>query len=485
VLFTSYPFLIFFAVVTPVYFALPHKFRWAWLLAASCAFYMWFIPIYILVIFATIVIDYVAGLLIARSTGRRRKMYLVVSIVATCLVLAVFKYLGFLSETITAIAHALGLEHPGKVLSIVLPLGLSFHTFQGLAYVIEVYRGRQPAERHPGIFAVYVMFYPQLVAGPIERPQNLLHQFREVHRFDGARVADGLKLMLWGFFKKLVIADRLAAFVDQVYGNVHGNSGLSLGLATVFFAIQIYCDFSAYSDIAIGAAQVMGFRLMTNFDRPYHSASIAEFWTRWHISLSSWFRDFLYIPLGGNRVPKWRWQFNLFVTFVLSGLWHGADWTFVIWGALNGFYFVFALWTRRSRDWMAKVTRLERHPTVRRIFGVVVVFSLITFSWIFFRADSLADAWYVVTHLFSGWGTGLAGLRANLAAVSFGVPVIAALLVAIGFMEFVHWWQRRGDIRHLFAGAPPPVRWLVWYGLVFGILIAGVFANEQFIYFQF
>ncbi len=484
-LFNSYEFLIFFPVVTIIYFALPHKFRWAWLLAASAYFYMAFIPLYILVILATAFIDYFAGILIARNTGRRRKLYLTLSIVATCLILALFKYFGFLSGVVGDIARVFGLHYPTGVLNIVLPLGLSFHTFQGLAYVIEVFRGTQQPEKHPGIFALYVMFYPQLVAGPIERPQNLLHQFREVHTFDAARVSDGLKLMLWGLFKKMVIADRLAVFVNEVYGAPGSYSGLGLTLATVFFAIQIFCDFSGYSDIAIGAAQVMGIKLMTNFNRPYHSASISEFWKRWHISLSTWFRDYLYIPLGGSRVSKWRWQLNLFITFLVSGLWHGANWTFVIWGALNGFYLLFGIWSRGLRDRAASVTRLDRHHLTRRLIGVVTVFALICFAWVFFRAKDLGEALYVVKHLFVGWQAQAGYFSATFSKMGIDNLDWLVLVLAIGLMELVHLWHRNKDERHLFAGWPAPVRWFASYGVLFGILVAGMFTNDQFIYFQF
>src|SRR5678815_1064118 len=227
-----------------------------------------------------------------------------------------------------------GISNPVPFLKIILPIGLSFHTFQAMSYTIEVYRGNQKAERNFGIYALYVMFYPQLVAGPIERPQNLLHQFYENHKFDYERVVNGLKLILWGFFKKLVIADRLALYVGAVYNNPTHHTGLSFIMATIFFAFQIYCDFSGYSDIAIGAAKVMGFKLMTNFNRPYFARSISEFWKRWHISLSTWFKDYLYISLGGNRVSVPRWYFNLFIVFLVSGLWHGANWTYIIWGCL-------------------------------------------------------------------------------------------------------------------------------------------------------
>jgi alginate O-acetyltransferase complex protein AlgI len=484
-LFNSYQFLIFFPIVTILYFLLPHKYRWGMLLLASCVFYMAFIPIYILILFVTIAIDYTAALYITRTTGRSRKLYLVASIVSTCLVLGVFKYFDFFSGSFGAIAQALGLRYPIGLLNVILPIGLSFHTFQSLSYVIEVYRGRQEPEKHLGVYALYVMFYPQLVAGPIERPQNLLHQFREVHAVDYARIGDGLMLMLWGLFKKMVIADRLAVFVTKVYGAPEAHSGLGLVIATVFFAIQIFCDFSGYSDIAIGAAQVMGFRLMTNFNRPYHATSIAEFWKRWHISLSTWFRDYLYIPMGGNRVPKWRWQFNLFFTFLVSGLWHGANWTFVIWGAIHGSYLLFALWSRGLRGKLGRLTRLDHHQRVHRLTSVVSVFLLVSFAWIFFRAENMNDAVYIVKHLFVGWQARPGYVTQTLTRMGVTTLDMVAIVVAVGFMEFVHLRQRNRDERHLFAHARAPVRWLVCYGLLLTIIVMGVFSNNQFIYFQF
>jgi alginate O-acetyltransferase complex protein AlgI len=484
-LFNSYEFLLFFPTVVVLYFLMPHRYRWALLLAASCYFYMVSVPIYILVLFATIAIDYGAALYIARSSGRRRKVFLAAGVIPIILLLVAFKYLDFLSGSLGALANALGLHYPAGVINIILPLGLSFYTFRGLSYVIEVYRGRQAPERHPGILALYVMFFPQLLAGPIERPQNLLPQFREVHRFDAQQAVDGLKLMLWGLFKKMVIADRLAVFVGEVYGAPEAHSGLGLMLATVFFAIQIYCDFSGYSDIAIGSAQVMGFRLMTNFNRPYHAASLSEFWRRWHISLSTWFRDYLYIPLGGNRVAKWRWQLNLFITFLVSGLWHGAAWTFVIWGALHGFYLIFGIWTRGLREGLARVTRLDRHQTLRRALGLVWVFVIVCFAWIFFRAESLDQALYIVRHLFVGWQATPAYITTTLTRMGISALDIGILLLSIGFLEAVQLWQSVEDERRFFARSRAPVRWLFGYGLVFALLIVGVFANNQFIYFQF
>jgi len=292
---------------------------------------MSFVPAYILILGFTIVIDYFAGILIEQSSGNKRNFYLILSIAANVGVLAVFKYYNFLNDNLTAILGDFGYQNKIPYLSILLPIGLSFHTFQAMSYTIEVYRGHQKAERHFGIYSLYVMFYPQLVAGPIERPQNILPQMHAKHEFKYENVVEGLRLMLWGFFKKIVIADRLAIYVDAVYNNADKHSGITLITATVFFAFQIYCDFSGYTDIARGAARVMGYELMLNFRRPYLAKSIKEFWSRWHISLSTWFRDYLYIPLGGNRVPIPRWYLNLMIVFMISRLWHGAALTYIIW----------------------------------------------------------------------------------------------------------------------------------------------------------
>jgi alginate O-acetyltransferase complex protein AlgI len=313
-LFNSLEFLLFFPIVTILYFVFPYRFRWALLLAASC----YFKPIYILILGFTIIIDYYAGIYIEQSEGKKRKFYLTLSLIANIGVLAVFKYYNFLNLNLTWLLEGFSLKNPVSFLSIALPVGLSFHTFQAMSYTIEVYRGNQKAEHHFGIYALYVMFYPQLVAGPIERPQNVLHQFYEKHDFDYQRVTDGLKLMAWGMFKKVVISDRLAVMVSQVYNDPYQQTGVPLLVGTICFSIQIFCDFSGYSDIALGSAEVMGFRLMKNFDRPYYAKTISEFWKRWHISLSTWFRDYLYISLGGNRVSKWRREYNLFIVFLVS-----------------------------------------------------------------------------------------------------------------------------------------------------------------------
>lgn len=472
-------------IVATLYFWMPHRFRWMWLLAASCYFYMALVPTYILILFFLITIDYWAGILIEDArTHQRKKFWLVVSIISTCAVLLFFKYFNFVNTNIVQLAAFLHLEYPIRNLNIILPIGLSFHTFQSLSYVIEVYRGNQRAERHFGTYALFVLFFPQMVAGPIERAQNLLHQFHRKHTFDYFRVVNGLKLVLWGLFKKVVIADRLSFFVNEVYDSPQEYYGLALIAATVFFAFQIYCDFSGYSDMAIGIAQVLGFRLMDNFNRPYFAKNISEFWKRWHISLTSWFKDYVYIPLGGNRVSTLRWYFNLFFVFLLSGLWHGANWTYVIWGALNGAYLIGSILTTRIRYRIVKSLRLDQSPQLHKFIQVGITFSLICFSWIFFRANSLSDAMYIVTHLFTGL-TDSAMNQTVLSGFGAGARALALALLAIALMEFVHIIQRHENIRHMLLQKPAWLRFSVYSGMVAGILLFGNFSSQQFIYFQF
>ena len=426
---------------------------------------MAFVPIYILILGFTIVIDYFAGIWLETTQGKRKKWFLIASLITNIGVLALFKYYNFLNNLLTALFHGAGYQNPIPYLSILLPIGLSFHTFQAMSYTIEVYRGHQKAERHFGIYSLYVMFYPQLVAGPIERPQNLLHQFYEKHTFDYRRVTAGLQLMVWGLFKKVVIADRLATVVDNVYNNPLEHHGLSLIVATVFFAFQIFCDFSAYSDMAIGAAQVMGFKLMKNFDRPYHSKSIQEFWSRWHISLSTWFRDYLYISLGGNRVPIPRWYFNLFIVFLISGLWHGANWTFVVWGALHGFYLVFGLITKNKRKAIGQSIGLNNFPNLNNFLQISTTFALTAFAWIFFRADSITNGWYIILHAITGLYTDLYKLAHHLPLnIKLGLPK-SELLIGVGailLMECIHILQNKYCLRDWIRSRPVYQRWCIY-----------------------
>ncbi|MBG8553728.1 MBOAT family O-acyltransferase [Hymenobacter guriensis] len=490
-LFNSTDFLFFFIFVTTVYFLLPHKYRWLHLLIASCVFYMAFVPIYIVILFATIIIDYYAGIFIEKADGHNRKIWLIVSICANVGVLAVFKYYNFIAENLNTL---LGLVLPSDnsasipFLSILLPIGLSFHTFQAMSYTIEVYRGNQKAERHFGIYALYVMFYPQLVAGPIERPQQVMHQFYQKHKFNYFDVTEGLKLMAWGLLKKVVIADRLAIFTDPVFNQPQRYPALTIAIASIFFSYQIYCDFSGYSDMALGTARVMGFRLMRNFDHPYHAASIGEFWRRWHISLSTWFRDYLYIPLGGSRVSKSRRYLNLFIVFMVSGLWHGAAWTFIIWGALHGIYQVAGGLLKPVRSRLATLIGLSENSSVRRILGITTNFVLVTVAWIFFRAHSFADAIYMVKQL-----TKIPQELSNVIVkhtVTLGpslpsiklLPVFFALIIILEVIATLH---MRFNLNKQLKAMPIYVRWGAYYLALLVIVMFGAFEERQFIYFQF
>jgi alginate O-acetyltransferase complex protein AlgI len=479
-LFNSIEFAIFFPAVVAMFFFSPQRWRVTLLLAASCFFYMAFIPAYILILLVTILIDYFAGMYIERVEGRKKKALLWLSIVSTCTVLFIFKYFGFFANTFEGLAGLFGWRLPSTVVKTILPIGLSFHTFQSLSYVVEVYRGNQKAERDFIIYATYVMFFPQLVAGPIERPQNLLHQFREWHELNYNNVTCGLKRMAWGFFKKLVVADRLALYVNDVYGAPRDYNGLQLTIATFFFAYQIYCDFSGYSDIAIGAAQVLGFRLMENFRTPYYSLSVSEFWQRWHISLSTWFRDYVYIPLGGSRVSTKRYITNLLVTFGISGLWHGASWTYVWWGLLNGLYLVMGWLTKDWRNRFFRAIGLAEHTLIRKTIMLVSTFLLTCLAWIVFRARNMGDAVYVTTHLMRGWDFGSIGTQQFLLRQ---LPVAVGAIFALEVGQLL--WQSELSVPSLVGRLPLPARWAAYAAFVMLVLMFGIYRNSQFIYFQF
>jgi alginate O-acetyltransferase complex protein AlgI len=478
-LFNSLEFAVFFPLVVALYFLLSGRVRTPLLLVASCLFYMAFVPAYILILLITILIDYFAGIYLERITGRPRKWLLIVSIVATCAVLFVFKYFAFFTGNFVGLVNLFGWQLSSPALNIILPIGLSFHTFQSLSYVVEVYYGRQKAEHDFTTYATYVMFFPQLVAGPIERPQNLLHQFHEHHWFEYDRITSGLKRIAWGFFKKLVVADRLALYVNDVYGSPQSHNGLQLTIATVFFAYQIYCDFSGYSDIAIGSARVLGFKLMENFDRPYAAASITEFWRRWHISLSTWFRDYLYLPLGGNRVSRAKGYRNLLITFAISGLWHGAAWTYVIWGVLNGVYLVVERLTKPARDAFWSMLGLAEVTWLRRTIGIACTFVLTCVGWVFFRANNLHDAWYILTHFWIGWDFG--AIRTE----QFLLRQMPVAILAVVFLELVQWLHPKLSFTGMLAARPLVLRWSVYATFVLGVILFGVYRKNQFIYFQF
>jgi alginate O-acetyltransferase complex protein AlgI len=465
-LFNSIEFLYFFIIVTTLFFVLPHKVRWMLLLSASCFFYMFFKPEYILILAFTIVIDYYAGIYIEKQTEKhKKKKYLVASLVANIGVLAVFKYYNFLNSNITGLFNLLDVQNPIPYLNIILPIGLSFHTFQAMSYTIEVYRGNQKAEKHFGIYSLYVMFYPQLVAGPIERPQNILHQFHEKKefRFDNALV--GTNLIIIGLFKKMVIADRLAVYVNEVYKNLGTSDTVSAWIAAVFFSLQIYCDFSGYSDIARGTAKFMGYDLMLNFNRPYLSRSVSEFWTRWHISLSSWFKDYLYIPLGGNRVSKLKLYRNLFIVFLISGLWHGANFTFIIWGGLHAIYVLIG----------SLLPKIKNDGILVKLGEQLLVFVLVTVAWVFFRASSLHEAMQMMKLMFSN------DISFNIAQLSAGKGPFNLVLsfLVIGFLMIAYFLPRDMQFKSIKAN----IGFLIV--AIFLLFILSKDAQGEFIYFQF
>ena len=385
-LFNSAEFIVFFPIVTFLFFLIPHNYRWLHLLIASCVFYAVFVPSYIFILFLLITVDFFAGILIEQSE-KNKKTWLIVSIVANIGLLSLFKYTDFIIGNINSVTYS---HIP--FLKWLLPLGLSFHTFQSLSYTIEVYRGHQRAVKHFGYYALYVMFYPQLVMGPIERPGHLLPQLFTHQKFSAKNLYEGLRLMAWGFFKKTVIADRIGAYADTVFQNPETMNAGNMWLGIFFFTIQMYADFSGYSDIAIGAAKCMGYDLVINFNRPYFSTNIREFWRKWHISLSSWLRDYLYIPLGGNRKSPFRNRFNLLFTFALCGLWHGASWTLIVWGLLQGVYLLL----------YELINKLMGKTSVNKILGCIITIGCFAFSLIFVRAASMHNAFAVIKQSFAG-----------------------------------------------------------------------------------
>ena len=475
-LFNSLPFMVFFPVVTLLYYLTPHRWRWVVLLTASCFFYMWFKPIYILILLTTILIDYFAALMIDRhrDSPRKSRAWLIASIVSTLTVLFIFKYQGLFRET-----------------NLILPIGLSFHTFQSLSYVIEVYRGTQKPERHFGLYSLYVMFYPQLVTGPIERPSGLLRQLRS--DFDDSRgdtaeqivnqVKEGMMLILFGLFAKMVVADNLAVYVDQIYADSSQYGSGAIGLGLVFYSFQIYCDFFGYSTIALGCARAMGFNLMDNFRAPYLSTSIGEFWHRWHISLSSWFRDYLYIPLGGSRVKVSRWMFNIMVVFLLSGLWHGASWTFVAWGGCHGLLLLMEGLPKKLRRIKAGAKadksiapktdeQAKANPLLQglRILGV---FLAVTLLWTIFRAESFDQFGDIMQALASNWG--VEGMPAIDARTIIFLLLFITADILLRNTRFDRWCTKQHAV----------VQWTTCFILAFCIIAFASVEAFPFIYFQF
>jgi len=478
VLFNSFEYFLFLPAVVLLYFLLPFKWRNPFLLIASYYFYMsWKWEFGFLMLF-TSAVNYVAGLKINASKDRRsQRLWMTMAIVASLGVLVYFKYANFFIAEASALLRILGADVRESYLKVILPVGISFFTFQALSYTIDLYKGKMHVEKNFINFTLFVSFFPQLVAGPIERATNLLDQFKKEQHFSSERLLEGSKLIIWGLFKKVVIADRLAAYVEQIYASPEVFGGSTLFLATFFFAFQIYCDFSGYSDIAIGSAHILGFRLMQNFNLPYLAKSVRDFWHRWHISLSTWFADYVYIPLGGNRVSTGRWMFNIMAVYLVSGLWHGANWTFIIWGGIFGVLYILEflgdkLLKRAGLDEGFYKSKLI-HP-----FRVAVIFLAVLVSWVFFRADNTGDAWHIITHMFTGWDR-MPYLGSSAFETVLGFALIL-LLYAIQILQY------RG-VASIYMGPTVVPRSLRWAGYALLLVMIAMFgvSSEQFIYFQF
>ncbi|MCC1483482.1 MBOAT family O-acyltransferase [Winogradskyella immobilis] len=485
-LFNSIEFLLFFPIVAIVLFIIPKKTQWLWLLLSSYYFYISWNPKYALLILTSSLITFVTSLLIAKAnTVSKKKMLIFISFSSNLAILFFFKYANFTLELVNKLSVNFGMDVNVLRLDYLLPVGISFYTFQALSYTVDVYRGDIKPTKHFGKYALFVSFFPQLVAGPIERTTNLLPQFDRKVSFNYNRMRDGLMLVAWGFFKKIVIADRVAVIVDQVYNNPIAGDGFGSLIAMLLFSVQIYCDFSAYTDIAIGIARIMGFDLKKNFDNPYIAQSITEFWRRWHISLSTWFRDYLYIPLGGNRYGKTRMLLNLFIVFLVSGLWHGAALTFVIWGALHGVLVVFEkVYYKTQQKTYAKLG-WNTNKLSFKLYRILITFALVTIAWVFFRADSFSSAIDLLVSLkkielnnfFNGkiYEYGLLEPEVRITLVS----IILLFTVEILNIKFN---IKKGVFRQNIV-----LRWSIYFLIIFFLLIFGYYNNEQanFIYFQF
>ena len=495
-LFNSIDFLIFFPVVVLLYFVIPKRVRYLWLLGCSYYFYMCWNPRYALLILTSTAITYLSGILIHRTNAieneRKRthlkKLWVGLSFGSNLAILCVFKYLTFFLESLATALGFAGISMTVPTIDLLLPVGISFYTFQALSYTMDVYRGDIDAEPNFLRYALFVSFFPQLVAGPIERSGSLLHQLREHQTFDYVRARRGLVLMGWGFFQKMVIADRLAILVDTVYNDPVGKSGAAVILATVLFCFQIYCDFGGYSNIAIGAAKVIGIDLMENFRQPYLATSIRDYWRRWHISLSTWFRDYLYIPLGGNRKGKVRSMVNLLVVFLVSGLWHGAAWHYVIWGGLHGLYQVAGAVTAPVRRKLREILSIRENGLFHRFYATVITFGLVAAAFVLFRINCMSDCITMLRAvLFDLTPASLLNggiFELGLQKPDFIVAILSVLVLITS--DFVREKCRPGEI---LDRQPLLLRWIVYLVLIFAILIFGIYGPSYeataFIYFAF
>jgi len=482
-LFNSIDFAVFLPTVFILYWFAANKnlkFQNLLIVAASYLFYGWWDWRFLILILLSTIVDYSIGLGLSKEKNKsKRKTLIFISILLNLGFLGFFKYYNFFQNNLIAAYTSLGIELNPRSLNIILPVGISFYTFQNLSYTIDVYKEKLEPTTDFIAFSAFVCFFPQLVAGPIERATNLLPQFHTKREFDYSKAVDGLRQILWGLFKKMVIADNCAEYANLIFNNSADYSGSVLLLGALFFAFQIYGDFSGYSDIAIGTARLFGFDLMRNFAFPYFSRDIAEFWRRWHISLSSWFRDYLYIPLGGNKGDTWMKIRNIFIIFIVSGFWHGANWTFIIWGALNAIYFLPLLLLNRNRKNLVIVAQGKYFPTIKEIFDIGVTFSLTVLAWIFFRAENVSHAISILVEIFSK----------SLFTMPYfeGWDNASAIKILIPLFIFIEWSGRENQyaIERLGLNWPRPVRWAFYSFIIFSIGMFMQTTETPFIYFQF
>ena len=476
-LFNSFEFLLFLPIVFALYWLLGKHLKWqnALVVVASYVFYGWWDWRFLILIAFTTLCSFASGLLLEKAEGnkKRQKWISAGNITINLLILGFFKYFNFFGESFASLLNIFGLKADWATLNIILPVGISFYTFQALSYTIDVYRKKLEPEHDIVAFFSFISFFPQLVAGPIERATNLLPQFKKERVFTYEQGADGMRQILWGFFKKIVVADNCAIIVDSVWGGFDGLKSTTLILAAVLFSIQIYCDFSGYSDIAIGTAKLFGVKLMRNFNNPYFSRDIAEFWRRWHISLTTWFRDYIYIPLGGSRTTKGKVVRNTFIIFLVSGFWHGANWTFLAWGAYHAVLFLPLILLGKNRKYTNTVAEGRWLPSLREFVQIGFTFGLAVVGWIIFRADSIGDAWAFMTGIFTHWG------------MSGGANTDPVLFIWIGLLFLVEWIFRNKEHGFDVVNCHWTIRWGSYIALTFIILIFGAFGETNFIYFQF
>ena len=470
-LFNTIDFAIFLPLVVIIYYLIPHRFRWILLLAASYFFYMSWRVEYILLIVASTLVDYFSGIRMEGLPDRKSRLpWLILSLSINLGLLFFFKYFNFATENLNALFDRVGFSAEIPLMKLLLPVGISFYTFQTLSYTIEVYYGKQKAERHLGYFALYVSFFPQLVAGPIERYSRLAPQFRERQVISHENLSRGLRLILYGLFIKMVIADNVSGIVDQVYAHPENFASADVLKGVFLYSFQIYSDFYGYSTIAIGSALLLGIRIMDNFRSPYLARNISEFWQRWHISLSTWFRDYLYFPLGGNRVSKQRWILNILLVFLISGLWHGANWTFLIWGGLFGMLYILERMVNR----VFKLHKEHKPYSATHLLLALKTFLLVTVLWIFFRSQSLEEALSIFRFL-SG--------NAPLEPQALVIPLSTWIFLLAFVISDVILYNRRFDT--WLDGKPYVFRWLIYGILLLGIIVFAGVENFPFIYFQF